>query len=315
VEHHVILNILNRHPVERANFLKLVEEHVDKLAAPRIIYHQLLSGFSQQFRTLIGVNCERKLYFPGEVIVRETMTGDKMYIVNLGSAMVEVAGQDVMQIRGGSYFGYNMITSTAQKLHEKYTETVLAETMCQVLIVSRATYQHALIKYPDMQSVAKVLEAEDRIRSKKQQQSFQQLVRRRRGLRCIIEALHNGALSAGSSNKVNAANRPMLDAFFQGWRNQTLRTAVVKREEEELRVSNAFKIDHWLERRKEQMANVTEQRELRRKLDSRGSRGNLRKVKMPKHPKPPETCVDMSKTCGHIPRIMGSTGKFPALGK
>ncbi|CAE7266404.1 HCN2, partial [Symbiodinium microadriaticum] len=59
VENQKILSILNRHPVERTNFLKLVEEHLDKLAAPRVIYHKLFADFSQQFRTLIGVNCER----------------------------------------------------------------------------------------------------------------------------------------------------------------------------------------------------------------------------------------------------------------
>eukprot|EP00434_Breviolum_minutum_P008632 symbB.v1.2.007611.t1/scaffold467.1/size200107/6 len=59
VEQDRILGILNRHPVERTNFLKLVEEHLDKLAAPRVIHHKLFSDFSAQFRTLIGVNCER----------------------------------------------------------------------------------------------------------------------------------------------------------------------------------------------------------------------------------------------------------------
>ena len=115
VEHEKILAILNRHPVERTNFLKLVEEHLDKQAASRVIHHQLFSAFSAQFRTLIGVNCERRLYFPRETIVREGATGDKMYIMNLGSASVKVTKQSVMQIRGGSHFGFNMICS--DKVH------------------------------------------------------------------------------------------------------------------------------------------------------------------------------------------------------
>eukprot|EP00930_Biecheleria_cincta_P037050 TRINITY_DN25404_c0_g1_i1.p1 TRINITY_DN25404_c0_g1~~TRINITY_DN25404_c0_g1_i1.p1 ORF type:complete len:1021 (+),score=193.95 TRINITY_DN25404_c0_g1_i1:96-3158(+) len=263
VQHKQILGILDRHPPERDNFLKLVEEHLDNLAAPRIIYHPLFAGFSQQFRTLVGVNCERKLYFPGEVLVREGSTGDRMYIVNLGSASVEVAGQHVMQIRGGSHIGFSMLTSSPDK--EKHFATVVTETMCQVLMITRVAYQHALTQYPSMQVVAQQLEAEEKARTRKMLSGFMKLVQRRRGLRYIIDALRDGTLSSRSS-EINSSNRPMLDCVFQGWSRQVQRHAELRREEEELRMFNDKQIETWLDKRKRLMENQRPQKELQRLL-------------------------------------------------
>jgi len=258
VQHKHCLAILDRHPVERSNFLKLVEEHLDRLAAPRIIYHPLFSGFHQQFRTLIGVNCERKLSFPGETVVREGTHGDKLYIMNLGTASLEIHHQHVMQVTGGCHFGFSVMTGAL----DKYPATVVAETMCQVLIVSNSTYRHALQKYPEMREIANALEADEKTKQQRQRAIFARMVRRRRGLRCIIEALRG----SGMANNVeeNNGDRALLEASFQGWRCCMLRTAELRREEEELREGNARRIDRWLERRRVQMEKVKPNHDLKR---------------------------------------------------
>eukprot|EP00931_Biecheleriopsis_adriatica_P086700 TRINITY_DN61311_c0_g1_i1.p1 TRINITY_DN61311_c0_g1~~TRINITY_DN61311_c0_g1_i1.p1 ORF type:complete len:1043 (+),score=237.92 TRINITY_DN61311_c0_g1_i1:158-3130(+) len=253
------LSILERHPVERANFFTLVEEHLKKLAVPRIIYHQLFSGFNQQFRTLIGVNCERKLFFPRETIVREGTTGDCMYIVNSGSAVLEVSHQHVMQIRGGSHFGFNCMVGSSDK--EKYGTSVVAETMCQMLIVTRSSYQHALNLYPDTQEVAKRLEAEERVRLKHQMDGFQKLVQRRRGLRIIVEALHDGT---NDDDKMSSVHKSLLQQMLKGWRQQVQRTIDLRKEDEQLRVFNDVQINNWLEKRKRQLEQIRERVQLER---------------------------------------------------
>eukprot|EP00913_Durusdinium_trenchii_P027305 g25616.t1 len=142
----------------------LSQEHLDKLAAPRVIHHKLFADFSPQFRTLVGVNCERRLYFPRETIVREGSAGDRMFIMNLGSASVKdrlsrrlrrqpKAAAAITLIR--SHFGFPMICSDK----ERYRMTITTDTMCQVLVISRSSYQHALSKYPEMKEIAKHLEA------------------------------------------------------------------------------------------------------------------------------------------------------------
>ncbi|CAJ1329818.1 unnamed protein product [Effrenium voratum] len=257
VEHEKILGILNRHPVERSHFLKLVEEHLDKLAAPRVIYHKLFADFSQQFRTLIGVNCERRLYFPHETIVREGSVGDRMFIMNLGSATIKVTKQSVMQIRGGSHFGFNMICSDK----ERYTMTITTDTMCQVLVITRSSYQHALSKYPEMKDVAKHLEAQERSRERKQFASFMKLVKRRRGLRYLVEALRDGMLEAKT---MSDGNKGILLSIVRGWRQEAIKSAELRQEDEQLRQFNDAQINKWLEKRRNQFAHVKPERELTR---------------------------------------------------
>lgn len=306
VQHKAILGILDRHPPERANFLKLVEEHLDKLAAPRIIYHQLFTGFSQQFRTLVGVNCERKLYFPGETVVREGSSGDRMFIVNLGSASVEVAGQHVMQIRGGSHIGFNMISSSADK--EKHFATVVTETMCQVLMITRSAYQHALHVYPNMQAAAQQLEAEEKSRAKKMQNGIMKLVHRRRGLRFIIDALRDG-LNSRTTTEAGAANRPMLESVFQGWLREVQRCVEQRKEEEQLRLFNDKQIATWLDNRKRQMDKQRPHKELQRLL-----RRNLVRRGPLKMPLPSLARKTFQKTAFVAPlgKTHGSTGMPPA---
>lgn len=275
VQHNSCLAILERHPTERANFLKLVEEHLDRLAAPRIIYHPLFSGFHQQFRTLIGVNCERKLSFPGETVVREGTHGDKLYIMNLGTASLEIHHQHVMQVTGGSHFGFSVMTGAL----DKYPATVVAETMCQVLIISNSTYRHALHKYPEMNEMAKALEADEKTKQQRQRAIFARMVRRRRGLRCIIEALRGSGMT---NNAEDTTDRALLEAAYQGWRCCMLRTAELRREEEEQREGNARRIERWLERRRVQMANIKPRNDLKRLVDyNLSKRGPLKLAKRP----------------------------------
>lgn len=271
VEQERILGILNRHPVERTNFLKLVEEHLDKLAAPRVIHHKLFSDFSAQFRTLIGVNCERRLYFPRETIVREGTTGDRMYIMNLGSASVKVAKQSVMQIRGGSHFGFNMICSDK----EKYTMIITTDTMCQVLIITRSSYQHALSKYPEMKEVALHLEASERSRQRKQFAGFMKLVHRRRGLRYLLEAMRDGMLSeAKNSAQMNDSNKSTLQTVIKGWRQEVAKSAELRQGDEQLRQFNDAQIYNWLQKRKLRIEQVKPDRERSRwMIDTLSNRG------------------------------------------
>lgn len=253
-----ILQILDRYPTERLNFLKLVEEHLDKLAATRIIYHQLLDGFHQQFRTLLGVNCQRKLYFPGETIVHGGALGDKLYIINLGRGTVQLNDQHVMQAKGGSQFGFNNVCQHGER--ERYPYTVKSETMCQVLMVTRSTFQHALHKYPEMRDTAKALEAEEKNRVNSQRLGFLQAVQKRRGLRSIIEALKGSALA----QKVESMPCWSLESTFQAWQGIFLKSREARRAEDELRLSNARRTDEWLAKRGERMAKAGPKLELLR---------------------------------------------------
>lgn len=259
VGHSLILNVLEAFPEERQTFLRLVEEHLNKLAAPRIIYHQFFTSLSQQFRTLIGVNCERKLFFPGENIVREGAFGDRMYMINVGTARVEMQHHNVMQIKGGSHIGFPMVCTTTEK--DRYPYTVTSETMTQVLVITRASFQHALQKYPEMTQAVKTLEEEERTRVRKQREGFLKVVQKRRGLVGIIQVLRHSA--AVNIAEVSFAFRSLMHQVIKVWRSLTVRTAALRKEEAALREVNVQRIQNWLSKRREQIEHIKPRLELK----------------------------------------------------
>lgn len=276
VAHQDVLSIFERHPAERKHFQKLVEEHLYAQASRRIMYHQLFTCFHQQFRTWIGTNCERKLYFPGDNILQEGTVGDRLYIINLGTASVELHHQHVMHVKDGSHFGFPMICKDADD-ENRYPVTLKSDTMCQVLVVSRAIYQHALQKYPDMREVAKALELEERYRARKQREYFAQMIERRNGMRLIVDALRGSIVAA---QEAQPSNRTLLEATFHGWHGQTLRSLIVRQEEEELQNRNSRRIEEWLLRRRTQMAQVKPRLELKKLIDfNLNNRGPLKYAK------------------------------------
>lgn len=294
VGHNVIMSILEHHPVERTNFLKLVEEHLGAQAAKSMLHHKLFAGFNQQVRTLIGVNCERKLYLPGDTICREGIVGDRLYIINLGIAAVQLARQSVMQVRSGAYFGFHSICMSKELDKEPYYVTVVAETMCQVLLVSRATYQHALTKYPEMREFARRLEEDERIRARRQRDAFAKMVHRRRKLKSFIEALRGSAsggeastgnlvISTGSNSSalsLLASQRTRAEAAFQAWHQLAQRKAASRREEEDQLTMNAQRIEAWLCKRREQLAVVKPKMDMKRLVQGNlNRRGPLRSLK------------------------------------
>ncbi|CAK0875143.1 unnamed protein product, partial [Prorocentrum cordatum] len=263
IEHSDVRGILERHQMERQNFLHLVEEHLDRQVASRIVEHPLFAGFHQQFRTLIGVNCERRLYFAGEAVVREGVVGDRLFVFNLGAARVEMLGQRLASVQGGgAHFGFAMLRPVGVT-KERYAVTVTAETMCQVLMVTRSSFEHALNKYPEMREAARALELEESRRYRWQVDRARSLVKtqvqRSQNLRCIMEAFGGVVLTRGASED-SETRRQIERAFFEAWRGQASRAAEARREAESFRASGERHIEKWLVRRRAQMSEAKRRR-------------------------------------------------------
>lgn len=276
VQHSVILALLDKYPSERRKFQKLIARHLDKLAVPGIIYLPFFSEFHQQFRTMIGVKCERQIYFPGETILREGHLGDRMFVLNVGTAMVSMQHHKVTQATGSfpcsrqipgnqgtvhtkkdtSHFGFNTICGIGG--HVKYPVTVTSETMCQVLVISRCTWQHALHTYPEMREISRAMEIEEKYRQHRRRESFMPMVERRRTFQCVIDAL-------SSERKPDKAH--FLETYFQQWVRYTAKVLDFKREEKEQLECNARKIEQWLTKRKQQLEQVKPLRDLQRLVD------------------------------------------------
>jgi len=251
------LSMLEDHPLERADFLRLVEEHLEKLAAPQIIYHPLFASFHQQFRTLIGVNCNKLLSFPGEAIVREGSSGDRLFVMNLGTASIELESQHVVQVRSGGYFGFGVMCGTQQ--HHPFS--VIGQTMCQVLFITTSVYRDALQKYPEMLGKAKELEAEEKTKQHRQKANFGNMVKRRLGIKSVIEALRGTVLPLGLPGE--ASDPDMIEAYFLAWHTTARMIVRVRREEAALLQGNQRQIAHYLEQRQDRIDKQRPQMEIR----------------------------------------------------
>eukprot|EP00434_Breviolum_minutum_P008631 symbB.v1.2.007610.t1/scaffold467.1/size200107/5 len=161
---------------------------------------------------------------------------------------------------------------------ERYSMTITTDTMCQVLIITRSSYQHALTKYPEMKEVAQHLEATERARERKQFAGFMKLVHRRRGLRYLLEAMRDGILSeAKTSSQMNDGNKSTLQTVIKGWKQEVAKSAELRQGDEQLRQFNDAQIYNWLQKRKLRIEQVKPDRELSKwTIDTLSNRGPAR---------------------------------------
>eukprot|EP00401_Gymnodinium_catenatum_P072169 CAMPEP_0117463028 /NCGR_PEP_ID=MMETSP0784-20121206/3360_1 /TAXON_ID=39447 /ORGANISM="" /LENGTH=1119 /DNA_ID=CAMNT_0005256815 /DNA_START=137 /DNA_END=3496 /DNA_ORIENTATION=+ len=260
IDHEAVMALLDRFPTERSQFVDLIGEHLDKLVAPRIVYHPLLSRFHASFRSFLAAHCTRRFCFPGEVVFREGAWGSRMYIMNLGWASVEVYLGHVMRVTGGSHFGFAMISSPGD---QRYPVSLVSSTLCQLLVIGRALYQDALQKFPDMREASFALEAEERSRVEWQHTCFGQMAARRARHWRYIEALRGGAQTC----EATTPGMHSLCVTFHVWQNVTAMHVEYQREEEERRCVNERRIQQWLTKRRQQMARAKPRVDMRRLVD------------------------------------------------
>ncbi|CAE8649878.1 unnamed protein product, partial [Polarella glacialis] len=85
-------SILNRYTEERDLFGQVIVQNLDITVPTRILQMPLFKGFDRKFRVLLTLYCERFAFFPEKVVVREGEAGDRLWILNLGPAMLQKRG-------------------------------------------------------------------------------------------------------------------------------------------------------------------------------------------------------------------------------
>jgi len=117
-------------------------------------------------------------------------------------------------------------------------------------------YQDALQTYPNMREPARILEAEEQARFRRQRDGFARMVHRRRRLRLIIEALRGSGVALATPGSTAQANNAGLEAAFHAWHAQQMRAAELRREEEDRRARTTGCVEAWLAKRKARMDQV-----------------------------------------------------------
>eukprot|EP00929_Paragymnodinium_shiwhaense_P000802 TRINITY_DN101004_c0_g1_i1.p1 TRINITY_DN101004_c0_g1~~TRINITY_DN101004_c0_g1_i1.p1 ORF type:complete len:1240 (+),score=253.69 TRINITY_DN101004_c0_g1_i1:200-3919(+) len=277
-----IMQLLEGYPSEKRDFLHIVQEQLEKHLAPRVYSLPVFARFSASFRTLLTVNCKRHLYLAGEVVFREGALGERFYILSFGQAALQLCHQHVMSVRAGSYFGFSMLAADGSHQRDRYPATMVTESLCQILVITKTAYQHVLNKHLYDAEIAAVVEEDERGRAQRQRLCFSRMAARRRNLHCIVDALLRPADSALSSSVAGAPGpglyaAQMVKLTISAWRTLIIRRKENIKEEEEQRLQNASRIEQWLVKRQKQLQHIQPRQEMRKLLDTNvNTRGVLK---------------------------------------
>merc|ERR1712107_864577 len=158
------MTILREFQDARKHFSDIIVKHLERTVPGRLLNHPLFKCFDRKLRTLLGLYCERCVYYPGCVIAKEGALGDALFIVNQGMVILEKKGTTIKSYAAGAYFG----TTVMLGLHKHYFITIRALQTCHVLTITRTSYMHTLEKYPSQaisrQFCKKETKAEDELR-------------------------------------------------------------------------------------------------------------------------------------------------------
>mmetsp|Transcript_40815 Transcript_40815/g.75939 ORF Transcript_40815/g.75939 Transcript_40815/m.75939 type:complete len:1164 (-) Transcript_40815:27-3518(-) len=138
------LSILSSFPDAQNHFANIVLDRLERTAPARILALPLFQNFDRKFRMLVGLYCEKRAYFPGQPIVRESRTGEGMYVVNMGRATLDKQGVTIKTYSPGDTFGSTIMLG----VHKKVIASLLAIQTCHILILSHTSFGLALEKYP-----------------------------------------------------------------------------------------------------------------------------------------------------------------------
>ena len=106
-----------------------------------------LSGLSPAEIERLAGSVQRRVYLPGETVVREGEAGEELFYIDRGDAAITAhtaaGSQPVVKLSAGQYFGEMSLLTGAPR-----AATVTAETELQVLVVGRRIMQELLAANP-----------------------------------------------------------------------------------------------------------------------------------------------------------------------
>jgi cGMP-dependent protein kinase len=128
--------------MQRETFKKLMEEmsteafEQNRMFLDRI---HLLSSLNSAQKDLLAANMVSVKYKPGQHIIQEGDKGEVMFIIKEGTVVVTRKGQEINQLKGGSFFGEQALISNTTR-----NATCTAETVVYCVYLSREVIQQVL---------------------------------------------------------------------------------------------------------------------------------------------------------------------------
>eukprot|EP00929_Paragymnodinium_shiwhaense_P066318 TRINITY_DN33242_c0_g1_i1.p1 TRINITY_DN33242_c0_g1~~TRINITY_DN33242_c0_g1_i1.p1 ORF type:complete len:1353 (+),score=341.09 TRINITY_DN33242_c0_g1_i1:252-4310(+) len=251
--------LMKEFPESKRQFQGIVNEHLERTIPARISPLPLLKGFDRKFRTLLALYCERYVYFPTDVVVKEGQTGSKLFVVNIGMAMLEKKGITIRTYKAGCHFG----TTVMLGLHKTYAGTFVALRTCHILAITRNSYMQVLDQYPNKSAHKALRETELKI------EEDMRVALERTATRKMIWKKYQESCCGGSSiSGKGLTSEEIQREVLSEWRRvaKELFELRLKKETEKRRCD--ADIQSWISRRKEAMEYAKELRDLQYNTDT-----------------------------------------------
>lgn len=123
---------------------KLVDELETFCSLP--VFRRL--GFSGDFVKALFENAERRLLYPGHVLMREGAQGDEMFVLGVGQASIEQGGEIVSTVSDGEPLGELAVLGPDKRRRA----TVVCTSLSLVIVLKEKVMQQVLEDFPNCRS-------------------------------------------------------------------------------------------------------------------------------------------------------------------
>jgi len=236
------LPILERYRDARKHFTNIILSHLASSVPPLILSLPLFYDFDKKFKTLLGLWCEKRVYFPSSAIVKECSGGDRLCVINQGRATLERKGITIRTYDSGSCFGANLML--ADQVHKAYLGTLVALHTCHVVMIPRAVYLQALEQYPSL-SAASRLQQHERLAT----EELSQMIRRVCSKKLVWKRY--GAILRSDSALTGMTDSERLSRCFKGWTEEADRRRESRIRQTRDRDKAEKEMEQWLRKKKE----------------------------------------------------------------
>eukprot|EP00746_Dinoflagellata_sp_MGD_P074997 gnl/MRDRNA2_/MRDRNA2_30220_c0_seq1.p1 gnl/MRDRNA2_/MRDRNA2_30220_c0~~gnl/MRDRNA2_/MRDRNA2_30220_c0_seq1.p1 ORF type:complete len:2088 (-),score=405.19 gnl/MRDRNA2_/MRDRNA2_30220_c0_seq1:264-5960(-) len=143
------LRFLKDFPSEFHDFQQSVVQNLEAIPMPCLLGDQnLFSGCCLELLELLEHSVERRFFFAQDTVSDENTPGEEFMMMRMGRALLECKQAPAGFLEAGACFGEMAVLGAK----EDRPMTAIAETLCDVQILSRWNLQKALEKFPDERS-------------------------------------------------------------------------------------------------------------------------------------------------------------------
>lgn len=263
------MSILDRYPEERDLFATVIVQNLDMTVPGRLLQLPLFKGFDRKFRVLLSLYCERFAFFPDHQVVREGEAGDRLWILNIGPAMLQKKGFTVKVLTPGTHFGCDNMLG----INKVYIGSLVAVTMCHMLGISRSSYLLALEQYPAKEAHQELIRIQ-RAESKELKEAIN-----RTAIRKSLWSRYQGSVDKSNSVSELTGN-DLLRQIARAWHEYVKKQSQLRIAAENRKVQMESMLVSWREKMENDRRRVEERQRLKKLIQQNlTERGPIKTLK------------------------------------